>query len=148
MNWLGNWFGVKDGNSLARAIFDRHYSRHFYKDGRKPKLFVGPGEKMVLVTPDFSALFIWRKFKSADGQAGVNCAVFRNESNILSSQLILEAEDLARQRWPNERFYTYVAPKKILSANPGYCFKMAGWHECGRTKAKRLVILEKLPDGE
>lgn len=44
------WIAVKDGNATARAVFDRHYSRKRYADGRKPVLFVGPGEKMVLLT--------------------------------------------------------------------------------------------------
>jgi len=139
-----NWYGVKDGNAIARSIFDRHYSRYFYVDGRKPKLFVGPGEKMVLLTSDCKALFVWRKFISGNGQQGVNCAVFRNEGKQLSSKLILEAEQLAWCRWPNERLYTYVNPKGIRSTNPGYCFKQAGWHKCGVTKINKLIILEKV----
>jgi hypothetical protein len=142
---LGSWLSVKDGDNAARYLFDQHYSRHLYKDNRNPRLFVGPGEKMVLVTADNRALFVWRKFISKDGQIGVNCAVFRNTSDVLSSQLILEAEWLAWTRWPGERLYTYVNPRKIKSANPGYCFKMAGWRVCGTTAAKKLVILEKLP---
>ena len=140
-----NWYGVKDGDPVARSIFDRHYSRRHYKDGRKPKLFVGPGEKMVLMTSDASALFVWRKFISDGGQSGVNCAVFRNEGNALSSALILEAEELAWERWPGERLYTYVWPAKIRSTNPGFCFQKAGWRKCGITKKKRMIILEKLP---
>jgi hypothetical protein len=140
-----NWFSVKDGDPTARSLFNRHYSRHHYLDGRKPKLFVGPGEKMVLMTTDGTALFIWRKFISGNVQSGVNCAVFRNEGHILSSSLILEAEQLAWQRWPGERLYTYIAPKKISSINPGYCFLKAGWHKCGVTKINILLVLEKLP---
>lgn len=98
---------------------------------------------MVLMTIGCDALFVWRKFIDASGQTGVNCAVFRNESNILSSTLILEAEQHAWQRWPGERLYTYVNALAVKSANPGYCFKMAGWSACGHTKAKGLVILEK-----
>lgn len=124
-------------------MLDRHYSARHYADGRRPKLFVGPGEKLVLVTSDRTALFVWRKFISDDGQTGVNCAVFRNEGHKLSSQLILEAEQIAWGKWPGERLYTYVAPRKIKSVNPGYCFKMAGWHVCGYSK-RGLVILEKL----
>jgi hypothetical protein len=139
------WFAVKDGDMVARSIFDRHYSRHFYEDGRKPKLFVGPGEKMVLMTSDYKALFVWRKFKSDDSQKGVNCAIFRNEGDVLSSSLILEAERLAWDRWPEERFYTYVNAAKIQSTNPGCCFIKAGWRKCGITKVNKLVILEKLP---
>lgn len=142
---LGNWIKVKDGNASARAIFDRHYSRYHYKDGRKPKLFCGPGQKLVLVTAVYDALFVWRKFRSMDNQTGVNCAIFRNESQVLSSQLILEAEQLARLRWPDEsRFYTYVAAGKVRSTNPGYCFKRAGWRVVGVTKHRKLLILEKI----
>lgn len=139
------WIEIRDGNPWARALFHRHYSFKPYKDGRKPKLFCGPGEKMVLITAEGNALFVWRKFKSADDQTGVNCAVFRNESKVLSSDLILEAEQRAWQRWPGERLYTYVNPRKIKSDNPGYCFKCAGWRTCGVTKWRRLIILEKYP---
>ena len=140
------WLTVKDGDARARDIFNRHYSRRHYKDGRRPKLFVGPGEKMVLLTMECDALFVWRKFKSDDGQIGINCAIFRNESRRLSSELILEAEKLAWMRWPGERLYTYVAPDKIRSINPGACFKKAGWKRCGVTKVNKLVILEKYPN--
>jgi hypothetical protein len=143
---LGVWIEIKDGNDTARNIFDGHYSRHVYADGRKPKLFVGPGEKLVLITPEADALFIWRKFISGDGQQGVNCAAFRNESKRLSSELILEAERLAWERWPGERLYTYVDPRKIRSTNPGYCFLQAGWNRCGITKHNKLLILEKKGD--
>lgn len=142
---LGAWYPAKDGDSRARALFDRHYSRYRYADGRKPKLFVGPGEKMVLLTSDCTALFVWRKFISGDGQQGVNCAIFRNEGTIQSSQLILQAMELAWSRWPNERLYTYVDGKAVKSCNPGYCFKKAGWRKCGETKTHGLTILEILP---
>jgi hypothetical protein len=141
---FSTWIEVKDGNPTARDIFNGHYSRRRYADGRNPKLFVGPGEKMVLVTPKADALFVWRKFISLDNQEGVNCAVFRNESAQLSSFLILEAEKLAWQRWPGQRLYTYVNPRKVASRNPGYCFQRAGWRRCGTTKSK-LLVFEKLP---
>lgn len=136
------WLPVLDGNAQARAIFNRHYSRRLYRDGRKPKLFVGPGEKMVLLSVDGKALFVWRKFKDDSGQRGVNCAVFRNEGPLLSSELIRQACEWAWARWPNERLYTYVNPAAIESVNPGCCFKKAGWKTCGWTKG-RLVILHK-----
>lgn len=139
----GDWFQVRDGDPYAMQLFDRHYSRYKYKDGRKPKLFVGPGEKCVLVSFDGKALFVWRKFKSDDGQHGVNCAVFRNESEKLSSSLILSAEQIAWKRWPGERLYTYVNSRQIKSTNPGACFKHAGWSMCGVTKVRKLIILEK-----
>lgn len=140
------WVHSKDANPTARGLFVRHYSYRPYADGRKPQKFVGPGEYMVLLTPEADALFVWRKFISADGQQGVNCSVFRNESEHRSSDLIREASALARERWPNERLYTYVNPRKIQSSNPGYCFQMAGWQRCGITKHNKLVILELLPE--
>ncbi len=135
---------VRDGDHTARSIFNRHYSRKHYADGRAPSLFVGPGEKMVLITADARALFVWRKFISGDSQQGVNCAIFRNEGGARSSDLIREAMRLAWLRWPGERLYTYVNPRKLRSTNPGYCFMQAGWRKCGVTKWNRLVILEAL----
>lgn len=139
------WLPIRDANPTGRALFRRHYSYAPYRDGRNPAHFVGPGEKLVLLTPDARALFVWRKFISADGQQGINCAVFRNEGAGVSSDLIRAADELAWERWPGERLYTYVNPRKIRSTNPGYCFLMAGWRKCGVTKCRRLVILECLP---
>jgi hypothetical protein len=144
---LSGWVIARDGDDTARAIFHRHYSYRPYRDGRRPMLFAGPGEKMVLVRGDARALFVWRRFISDDGQQGVNCAVFRNEGTELSSRLIREADALADARWPGERHYTYVAPKRIRSSNPGYCFKAAGWKACGVTKWRKLVILEREAGG-
>lgn len=137
------WIDVKDGDFTGRHLFHRHYSYKPYRDGRRPLLFAGPGEKMVLLSPDARALFVWRKFISGDGQIGVNCAVFRNEGARLSSDLIREADRIAWERWPDERrHYTYVNPKRVRSSNPGCCFLKAGWRKCGVTKWKGLLILE------
>ena len=143
---LGTWISTKDGDPSVRALFDRHYSRRRYADGRRPALFVGPGEKLVLRTAMGDAICIWRKFRSLDQQEGVNCAVFRNESPRLSSDLLRAAMVLAWDRWPGERLYTYVDPARIRSANPGCCFLKAGWRRCGRTRARGLHILEATRD--
>lgn len=138
------WIPVRDGNRTALAIFDRHYSSR-RAHIRAIDQFVGPGEKLVLLTPCARALFAWRKFKSDDGQEGVNCAVFRNEGAGLSSELIRAAAAIAWARWPGERLYTYVDAGKVQSSNPGYCFMAAGWTRCGITKRNRLVVLEVRP---
>lgn len=140
----GHWLPILDGDARALGLVRRHYSWREYADGRPHRLFVGPGEKMVLLTQDCRAVFAWRKFKDDSGQVGVNNCVFRNESAIRSSDLIREADDLAWQRWPGERFYTYIDPKKVRSTNPGYCYIMAGWRKCGATKSG-LLIFEILP---
>lgn len=136
------WRESRDGDAAGLALYRRHYSRRHYADGRDPALFVGPGEKLVLLAHDDDALFAWRRFIDASGQEGVNCAVFRNESPHLASAMILDAETWAWDRWPGERLYTYVNPARIRSTNPGYCFKRAGWRRCGITRGG-LIILEK-----
>ena len=140
------WHEYHDGNKIGLELYERHYSAYHYADGRERKLFCGPGEKTVLMTQKQDALFVWRKFIDDSGQKGINCAIFRNEGKIRSSDLIREAMAIAWERWPGERLYTYVNPEKIESPNPGYCFKMAGWKECGRTKGG-LVILDVCKSG-
>ena len=139
---MAHWIIGQDGEPELRALYDRHYSARKYKDGRSPKKFVGPGEHIVLTTPLRDALFVWRKFKDASGQKGINCSIFRNESKILSSDLIREADAIADFCWPGERHYTYVRAEAVKSTNPGWCFVRAGWKRCGYTKAG-LVILER-----
>jgi hypothetical protein len=100
---------------------------------------------MMLLTPDALAMFAWRKFidHCIPKQDGVNCAVFRNEGAGLSSDLIRAAEVIAWERWPGERLYTYVDPKRTRhKRDPGRCFLKAGWRHAGWTKGG-LRILEK-----
>jgi hypothetical protein len=109
-----------------------------------PLSFCGPGEKMVLLNENGTALFVWRCFQSGDGQNGINCSVFRNENAaVLSSDLILDAEFAAWTRWSPQRLFTYVNPRKVKSSNPGFCFLAAGWCRAGLTKWNRLRILKK-----
>ena len=136
------WIVGQDGEPELRALYERHYSCYKYKDGRIVKLFCGPGEKIVLTLPKRDALFVWRNFIDDSGQTGINCAVFRNESKHLSSDLVREADSIADFCWPGERHYTYVRASAVKSKNPGWCFICAGWTHCGRTKAG-LFILER-----
>lgn len=142
------WWLTKDGDRDCLALYERHYSAYRYRDGRRRRLFVGPGEKVVLRTESADALFVWRRFvdDAQDGsggrQHGVNCAVFRNESGHRSSDLIRQADAIADCLWPHSRHYTYVDPEAIRSVNPGACFVHAGWRRCGRTKGG-LIVLER-----
>lgn len=145
------WVPVLDGHPVALQLADRHYSR---KNIGAP-LMMGPGEKIVLISPSGNAVFAWRKTKyREDGQEGIECSIFRNEGPELSSFLIAEAEKYAWMRWPGTRLFTYINPKKIRSTNPGHCFLMAGWSKAGTNKDGKLIILEKfaqkdtLEDGE
>lgn len=131
------WIGIKDSDPRAVALFRRHYSC------RDPKIdygmygFSGKGESMILLTVDCNALWCWRR---VEGQ-GIYCSVFRNEGDILSSDLVKEADLLAWERWSDERHYTHVNPKEVHG--DGKCFKAAGWAKLKeRTKKNKLIILE------
>lgn len=137
---MRHWWLTKDGDADCIDLYERHYSAYRYRDGRVRKLFVGPGEKVVLRTEAGDACFVWRKFKDDSGQQGINCAVFRNESEYRSSDLIRQADEIADCLWINRRHYTYVDPKKVRSSNPGFCFLAAGWRRCGMTKSGLLVL--------
>ncbi len=141
-----NWYGVRDSDPRAVALYSRHYSSK--KAGKEISDwlrygFSGPGETMLLLTQDCRALFGWIKntIDRRDHQVGVNCFVFRNEGSMLSSELIREASILALERWPGQRLWTYVNPGAIASTNPGFCFKQAGWHYIGLS-GQGLHILE------
>ena len=135
------WIPVKDGDGRALGLFQRHYS--YGTRRRKIRRFMPPCEHMVLLTREQNAVFAWTAEQyRKDGQTGICCSIFRNEGAHLSSDLILEAEDWARQKWGDTRMFTFVDGSAVASANPGYCFKMAGWHNAGTT-AKGLVILAK-----
>lgn len=137
------WWLTKDGDALCLKLYEKHYSCYKYKDGRSRKLFVGPGEKVVLRTKSGDAMFVWRKFIDDSGQQGINCAVFRNEGAYKSSELIRQADQIADCLWPDCRHYTFVRAEAIKSTNPGFCFIKAGWRRCGKTKSG-LMILERL----
>ena len=132
-----NWIGIKDGDARAVALYRRHYSC------RNPKIdygrygFSGKGESMVLLTVDCLALWCWRRVVGE----GIYCSVFRNEGEVLSSELVKEADILAWQRWGEKRHYTHVNPREVNG--DGKCFKAAGWRKLKEhTKKNRLIILE------
>lgn len=142
------WFATSKRDGRVVGLYSRHYSamknKRTVPDWLKCGI-LGPGESMTLLTSNSDALFCWLKQQvRRDNQQGICCAVFRNESNHLSSELIVEATQLAWQRWPGERLFTYVDPTKVASTNPGFCFQMAGWKPCGKS-TRGLWILETYP---
>lgn len=80
------WWLTKDGDRSCLALYERHYSSRVYRDGRKRKLFCGPGDNLVLRSATGDAVFVWRKFRddciderTKERQRGINCAIFRSE---------------------------------------------------------------------
>ncbi len=139
---MPDWWITRDGDLDCLALYLRHYSNGKRVRWRDGVLFVGPGDKLVLRTRSADAVFAWRKFHDDSGQQGVNCAVFRNEGEHLSSSLIRQADAIADAVWTDRRHYTYVNSQAVASSNPGFCFLAAGWRRCGRTKSG-LLILER-----
>lgn len=139
---MPDWYLTKDGDESCLAMYERHYSAYRYADGRERQQFVGPGEVIALRTRTADAIFVWRRFIDDSGQTGINCAVFRNEGAVRSSELVRQADTIADFVWPSQRHYTYVNPGKIRSSNPGFCFIAAGWRKCGATRGG-LLILER-----
>lgn len=126
------------GPDCAR-LADRHYSRQ----SPGSLHFTGNGRKIVLRDSFGLVVFVWMWNYSGlrlDGQMGYCCTLFRNESGRRSSALILEAESAAVEEWGNSRAFTYVDPRKVLSRNPGYCFKAAGWTHCGYSKDGKHIL--------
>jgi hypothetical protein len=97
-----------------RQLADRHYSRRTVG----ARQFLYSGRKLVLHDADGLVLFAWMwpdPEMRMDGQVGYNNAIFRNESSRKSSEIVLEAEERAFERWGPNRLYTYVDPTKIAS---------------------------------
>jgi hypothetical protein len=125
----------------CRMLADRHYSRRT----AGARQFLYAGRKLVLRDAAGDVLFGWMwpfDHLRMDGQTGYNCAIFRNESDRLASEIILEAENAAVAHWGQNRCYTYVNPKKIASTNPGYCFQKAGWRKAGQSNGGLLLFVK------
>jgi hypothetical protein len=153
------WQEIRDGDPSLIAMHRRHYSYEPPAEGRrKQALAIGPGFKLALMTADGGAICAWRKEKHRkDGQAGVNCSIYRREVGEPSSALLSTAMDLAWAKWPGERLFTFVDPRQVkptMVKGPrghfyavwGYCFYQAGWLFEGLT-AKGLHILAAYPEG-
>jgi len=88
------WMRVTKFDRRAVALADRHYSR------RKPgsPQFMPPGQTVVLLTEDARAVFGWWRpdpssgLRALNGLDGWTCTIFRNEGDVRSSDLILDAE--------------------------------------------------------
>lgn len=125
----------------CRMLADRHYSRRTVG----ARQFLYSGRKLVLRDALGEVLWAWIYPDPAmrmDGQTGYNCAIFRNESSRRSSDIILEAERFAIEKWGVGRGYTYVDPGKIKSRNPGYCYKVAGWKQMGFSKSGQVLLVK------
>jgi hypothetical protein len=142
------WERTSKADVRGSRLADAHYSRQ----SRGARLYMPPGNTITLVLPDGSAVFGWHRpdpssgVKRMDGFDGWCCSIFRNESIVLSSSLILDAERIlvrALVTCGPTGLFTYVEPGRVRSRNPGYCFQKAGWAKTGHWSSdgkKRLYI--------
>lgn len=155
MRWERSWKADPRGKALA----DRHYNRH---NPASPQ-FVKPAEHVLAlyIGPDHppapdeaSALWVstWPRAEHVrHAWAGAwECATFRNEGAGLSSELILEAVAATRAAWgtpPELGMVTFVDRRHTRSKrHAGYCYRMAGFEEAGRTTDVGLVALVLPPE--
>lgn len=142
------WHLSNRADPRAVALADRHYNRQ--KIGTPQ--FVPPGRCLVLLNEEATALWVtsWpfaEYVRHAWAGAWV-CSLFRNESTVLSSELVRQA--VAATRWhygepPTIGFITFVdADKTRRKRDPGRCYRKAGWSHVGYT-AGGLVALQLLP---
>ena len=123
------------------SLADRHYSRQTPGSWQ----FLPPGRTLVIRDHAGTVVLAWlhQQFRD-DGETGFNCAIFRNESERLSSQVILECERLLVSHWGTGRAFTYIDPSKIKSSNPGFCFKRAGWKFVRRNPDGKHILEKQL----
>lgn len=133
----------------ARAIADRHYTRQ----KRGSRGFVPPGRCLVLMERSGAALWVtswpFAEFtKHAWAGAWIN-SLFRNESDSLSSELIISAVAATRYFYgdpPDLGMVTFVDTSKVRrKRDPGRCYVKAGFERVGHTQGG-LVALQMRPD--
>ena len=131
----------------VRPLADRHYNRR--KVG-SPQ-FVPPGRCLVLKTPEAFWVTSWpfAQYVKHAWPGAFICSAFRNEGDVLSSDLIREACSVTRWKWPDlpaKGMVTFVNAAKVRKKrDPGRCFLRAGFKNVGETKGG-LIALQLLPD--
>jgi hypothetical protein len=143
------WSVIGKFHPAAARLADGHYSRRTIGSPQ----FMPPGQTLILLSEDETAVFGWWRphprsgLKTMNGYDGWTCTIFRNTGPALSSRLILEAEKLLLERYDvgPDGLMTYVWDRKVAPPNPGYCFKCAGYQVAGRSADTKKTLLRKTP---
>lgn len=128
------------------AIADRHYNRQSIGAPQ----FVPPGRCFVLRHDDdalWATSWPFAEFVQHDWPGAWISSVFRNESDRLSSELIVEAVALTRGHWepPSLGIVSFVDASKVRrKRDPGRCYRRAGFTHVGFTKGG-LWAFQMLP---
>ena len=147
-----HWVEVSKANRHARRMADRHYSFQGGPERQMSHEVGPPGQKIIFLTEDGKAVWgshrpaPWAGITRADNLSGHFCFIFRNEGYrpIRSSELIKEAVGRTIDRWGEADFWTYIGAEHVESANPGYCFLVAGFEHDGWVTSSKLGRLRRL----
>src|SRR5438105_384685 len=145
------WRRTSTIDQQARMVADRHYSRQ--QPGTRE--FCAPGYKVILVLPNYRALWASHAISSAvvraDGLDCWDCSLFRNESSRLATVLIRQALEATLWSWrhvplPRDGFVTFINERKIQAPPDGkpygWTFLEAGFVPVRRTKVRDLLMLQ------
>lgn len=107
---------------------------------------------VVFSDPERTLVFAWQWPKDGirkDKQNGFNNTLFHRSERCpyLASDVVLAAERAVVEHWGANRAYTYVDPEKVVSDNPGYCYKVAGWKRIGISKTGKPLLEKVLTNG-
>jgi hypothetical protein len=141
--WQASWRADPRGSAVA----DRHYNRQTPGAAQ----FVPPGSCCVFRHAD-DALWVtswpFAEFVQHDWAGAWINSTFRNESERLTSELIVEAVAHTRAHYstmPGLGMVTFVDADKVRpKRTPGYCYLMAGFEHVGFTKGG-LWVYQMLP---
>ena len=143
------WALSHRADARARPLADRHYSRKTVGAAH----FTPPGRCLVLLTENADALWVtswpYAEYVKHDWAGAWLCSLFRNESPVLSSELIIQAVRATKWKWdppPTLGMITFVDTTKVKRKRDwGRCYRKAGFKEVGKTKGG-LIVLQLLPE--
>jgi len=131
------WSHIPIEDPRAAALADRHYSRQTVG----AKGFVPAGERFALWHEDDGGCAVWAVCRNMDpvGTIQWRNTIFRNESAMLSSELIIDATRTTYELWmrryhalPSEPLTTEIdvaatRARRSRTSPPGICYLKAGW---------------------
>jgi len=130
-----NLVAVKRTDAESRLLADRHYSRQ--TPGARE--FMGNGRTLVLRDLAGSVVFGWL-YPQHHAVPGVSCTIFRNESERLSSDIILEAEQHALERWGGGLTVLHVRRSATRAEPEPRLLLQGGWLPICRRQPARLPL--------
>lgn len=161
---MNHWLITDKGDPAARRLVDGEWpdldnKPHYSRQTPGSTFFTRNGQNLVFITADTRA--VWVTFRPTPGKAvradkldAWECALFRNEGPLLSSELIGEAVRCSVALWgvvPKDGFITYVKPGAVRTSRlkrrgkdfqrpPGYCYLKAGWTVVGQSRDGKPML--------